>query len=74
MAIVMTEQSNSVDLRLQRLVELRWLREVVVRQLAQGGTLDDTHSRLEGVFAQIQAELDALEGTVVGGELDQPAN
>lgn len=25
MAIVMTEQSNSVDLRLQRLVELRWL-------------------------------------------------
>jgi hypothetical protein len=69
--MAMTKQWNILELRLQRLVELRWVREVIARKLTEQGTLDNTHSRLEEMLARVKAELEALEGTAVGGERDQ---
>lgn len=65
----MNEHSNIVEARLKRLIELRWLREVVARKLAEGGTAAD-HARLEEIFAQVNADLDALERTFQDYERD----
>jgi hypothetical protein len=58
-----TEQSKILESRLQRLVELRWQREVIARWLADSGTPVESQSQLEEMFAQVNAELRTLEGT-----------
>jgi hypothetical protein len=58
-----TEQSKILESRLQRLVELRWQREVIARWLAGSGTPVESQSQLEEMFAQVNAELRALQGT-----------
>jgi hypothetical protein len=62
------EQSKILESRLQRLVELRWQREVIARWLAGSGTPVESQSQLEEMFAQVNAELRALEGTPDAGE------
>ena len=58
-----TEQSKILESRLQRLVELRWQREVIARWLDGSGTPRESQSQLREMFAQVNAELRALEGT-----------
>ena len=65
------EQSKILESRLQRLVELRWQREVIARWLAGAGTAAESQEQLEEMFAQVNAELQALEGTPAGGEADE---
>ena len=65
-----TEQSKILESRLQRLVELRWQREVIARWLACTGTAPESQEQLEQMFAQVNAELQALEGTPAAGEGD----
>ena len=65
-----TEQSKILESRLQRLVELRWQREVIARWLAGSGTAGESQSQLEEMFAQVNAELQVLEGTHPGGDSD----
>jgi len=55
--------SKILESRLQRLVELRWQREVIARWLAGSGTPVESQSQLEEMFAQVNAELQTLEGT-----------
>ncbi len=57
------EQSKSPELRVRRLVELRWQREVITRWLAGFGSPAESRSQLEEMLAQVNAELEALEGT-----------
>lgn len=64
------EQSKILESRLQRLVELRWQREVIARWLAGSGTPLESQSQLEEMFAQVNAELQILEGTPAGAEGD----
>ena len=65
-----TEQSKILESRLQRLVELRWQREVIARWLVGAGTAPESQEQLEEMFAQVNAELQALEGTPAVGEGD----
>lgn len=64
------EQSKILESRLQRLVELRWQREVIARWLAGSGTPLEPQSQLEEMFVQVNAELQILEGTPTGAESD----
>ena len=64
------EQSKILESRLQRLVELRWQREVIARWLAGSGTPLESQSQLEEMFVQVNAELQILEGTPTGAESD----
>jgi hypothetical protein len=66
-----TEQSKILESRLQRLVELRWQREVIARWLAGSGTPGESQSQLEEMFAQVNAELQALDGTPTVSEGDE---
>ena len=66
-----TEQSKILESRLQRLVELRWQREVIARWLAGTGTAPESQEQLEEMFAQVNAELQALEGTSAAAEGDE---
>jgi hypothetical protein len=65
-----TEQSKILESRLQRLVELRWQREVIVRWLEGSGTPVESQWQLQEMFAQVNAELRALEETPNAGESD----
>jgi hypothetical protein len=65
-----TEQSKILESRLQRLVELRWQREVIARWLAGSGTTVESQSQLEEMFAQVNAELQVLEGAPADVEGD----
>jgi hypothetical protein len=71
---VTTEQSKILESRLQRLVELRWQREVIARWLDGCGTPAESRSQLEEMFAQVNAELRALEGTPAEEADTRPAN
>ena len=66
------ERSKIVESRLQRLVELRWQREVIARWLAGSGTPVESQPQLEEMFAQVTAELHALEGipAMAEGDID----
>ena len=66
------EQSKILESRLQRLVELRWQREVIARWLAGSGTPLESQSQLEEMFAQVNAELQALEGRPTAGDNSEP--
>jgi hypothetical protein len=68
------EPSKILESRLQRLVELRWQREVIARWLAGSGTPVESQSQLEEMFAQVNAELRALEGTPAVDESDADGN
>ena len=68
-----TEQSKIVESRLRRLVELRWQREVIARWLAGSGTPADSQSQLEEMFAQVNAELQILEGSPAVAKRDTDA-
>jgi len=63
-----TDQSKILESRLQRLVELRWQREVIARWLAGSGAPVESQSQLEEMFVQVNAELRSLEGTPEGPE------
>jgi hypothetical protein len=65
-----TEQSKILESRLQRLVELRWQREVIARWLDGSGTPVESQSQLQEMLTQVNAELRALEGTPDAGESD----
>jgi hypothetical protein len=69
---VTTEHSKILESRLQRLVELRWQREVIARWLDGCGTPAESQSQLEEMFAQVNAELRALEGTPAIEEDSEP--
>jgi hypothetical protein len=64
------ERSKNGEARLRRLVELRWQREVIAQWLAGSGTPSQSQTQLEEMFAQVKAELQALEGTPASGERD----
>jgi hypothetical protein len=57
-----TEQSKIFESRLQRLVELRWQREVIMRWLEGPSTPGESPSQLQEMLAQVTAELKVLEG------------
>ena len=57
------ESLKILESRLQRLVELRWQREVIARWLAGGETPTESRSQMEELFTQVTAELRTLEGT-----------
>ena len=63
-----TEQSENSELRVRRLVELRWQREVIANWLAGSGT--PVESQLEEMLSQVKAELESLEETPAGGSAD----
>jgi hypothetical protein len=69
---VTTEQSKILESRLQRLVELRWQREVIARWLDGSSPPAESQSQLEEMLAQVNAELRALEGTPAVGEDSEP--
>ena len=64
------EQSKILESRLQRLVELRWQREVIAHWLDGSGTPVESQSQLQEMFDQVNAELRALEGTPNVGDGD----
>lgn len=57
-----------LESRLQRLVELRWQREVITRWLDGSGTPGESQPHLREVLAQVNAELRVLEGAPAAGE------
>ena len=64
------DQLKILESRLQRLVELRWQREVIARWIATAKTTDESQSQLREMLAQISVELQVLEGGPSAGECD----
>ena len=69
-----TEKSNTPELRVRRLVELRWQREVIASWLAGSGKPAQSRPQLEEMFAQVSAELRALEEPSTGADFDASLN
>jgi hypothetical protein len=62
------EHLKDSESRVRRLVELRWQREVIARWIVGFGTPVERQSQLEEMLAQVNAELQALEGPPASGD------
>jgi hypothetical protein len=59
------EQSKYPELRLQRLLELRWQREIIECWLDCPGTPAESQAQLQEMLTHVKSELQALEAALL---------